>query len=65
MALILNEEQTLLKDSAKDLMTAAAPVTQFRALRDAKDELPIRKTCGPRWSTWAGRASVYPKNLAA
>ena len=43
MALILNEEQTLLKDSAKDLMTAAAPVTQFRALRDAKDELGYSK----------------------
>ena len=43
MALILNEEQTLLKGSAKDLMTAAAPVTQFRALRDAKDELGYSK----------------------
>lgn len=43
MALILNEEQTLLKDSAKDLMTAAAPVTRFRALRDAKDELGYSK----------------------
>lgn len=38
MALILNEEQTLLKDSACDFITATAPVSSLRQLRDSKDE---------------------------
>ena len=43
MALILNEEQTLLKDSASDFMTATAPVAKLRELRDANDELGYSK----------------------
>ncbi|MFT5693874.1 MAG: alkylation response protein AidB-like acyl-CoA dehydrogenase, partial [Oceanicoccus sp.] len=43
MALILNEEQTLLKDSARDFMTATAPVAKLRELRDANDELGYSK----------------------
>ncbi len=34
MAMILNEEQTMLKDSAKDFCEANAPITQLRRLRD-------------------------------
>ena len=37
MALVLTEEQTLLRDSARGLITDKAPVSHFRALRDAKD----------------------------
>jgi alkylation response protein AidB-like acyl-CoA dehydrogenase len=34
MPMILNEEQTMLKDSAKDFCTTNTPITQLRALRD-------------------------------
>ena len=37
MALILNEEQRLLKDTAKDFLAANAPVEALRKLRDDKD----------------------------
>ena len=56
MALILNEEQILLKDSAKDLISAAAPVTEFRALRDSKDALGYAKNLWTQMIDmgWAG-----------
>ena len=34
MALILNEEQKMLKDSANEFLAVNAPVEQFRTLRD-------------------------------
>ena len=34
MPMILNEEQTMLKDSAKDFCTNSAPIAQLRKLRD-------------------------------
>jgi len=37
MALVLTEEQTLLRDSARGLITDKAPVSHFRSLRDNKD----------------------------
>lgn len=38
MALILNEEQQLLKESAEGFFAEKAPVSQLRTLRDADDE---------------------------
>jgi alkylation response protein AidB-like acyl-CoA dehydrogenase len=38
MALVLNEEQTLLRDSARGLISDKAPVSHLRALRDGKDK---------------------------
>ncbi|RTL63479.1 MAG: acyl-CoA dehydrogenase, partial [Hyphomicrobiales bacterium] len=37
MALVLSEEQTMLRDSARNFLSAEAPVTHLRALRDNKD----------------------------
>jgi alkylation response protein AidB-like acyl-CoA dehydrogenase len=37
MALVLNEEQTLLKDTAKDFLGSNAPVESLRKLRDSQD----------------------------
>lgn len=34
--MILNEEQTMLKDSARDFCTNQAPISQFRRIRDEK-----------------------------
>jgi len=38
MPLVLNEEQNMLKDAAKDFCTNNTPITQLRKLRDDKDE---------------------------
>ena len=37
MPMILNEEQVMLRDSAKDFCTNNTPITQLRALRDSKN----------------------------
>ena len=39
MKLILNEEQQMLRDSAKDFAEQKTPVSHFRGLRDNKDPL--------------------------
>ena len=39
MPLVLNEEQRLLKDTAKEFLTSSAPVEALRKLRDEKSEL--------------------------
>ena len=39
MALVLNEEQRILKDSAREFLTANAPVEALRKLRDEKDSV--------------------------
>jgi alkylation response protein AidB-like acyl-CoA dehydrogenase len=38
MPLVLNEDQNMLKDSAKSFCTDNTPITQLRRLRDEKDE---------------------------
>ena len=38
MPLVLNEEQNMLKDAAKDFCANKTPITQLRRLRDDKDE---------------------------
>ena len=37
MALVLTEEQSMLRDSARGLISDKAPVAHLRALRDSKD----------------------------
>ena len=58
MALVLSEDQQLLKDSAKNFCEQNAPVSVLRGLRDNKDEQGYDQT---RWSQmidlgWAGMA---------
>lgn len=50
MALVLNEEQTLLRDSARSLITDKAPIAHFRKLRDDKD---ARGYSPDMWKTFA------------
>ena len=38
MPLVLNEDQNMLKDSAKSFCSDNAPISQLRQLRDSKDE---------------------------
>ena len=37
MALVLNEEQTMLRDAAKNFLTGRAPVSHHRQLRDSAE----------------------------
>ena len=50
MALVLNEEQTLLRDSAGSRITDKAPIAHFRKLRDDKD---ARGYSPEMWKTFA------------
>ncbi len=43
MALVLNEEQRLLKDTARDFLSENAPVEALRKLRDSKDDTGYSK----------------------
>lgn len=43
MALVLNEEQRILKDSAREFLSSNAPVEAFRKLRDSKDSTGFSK----------------------
>jgi len=38
MSMVLNEEQNMLKDAARDFCTNSAPIAQLRKLRDEKNE---------------------------
>lgn len=56
MALVLNEEQRMLKDAARDFLAAHAPVAQLRRLRDERDPLGY---CPETWRAmvelgWSG-----------
>ena len=58
MALVLSEDQQLLKDSAKSFCEQNAPVSVLRGLRDSKDEQGYDQAI---WSQmlelgWAGMA---------
>jgi hypothetical protein len=50
MALVLTEEQTLLRDSARGLISDKAPVSHLRQLRDAKDATGFSREL---WKTFA------------
>ena len=50
MPLILSEEQTMLRDSARDFLVEQAPVKQLRALRDSRD---VDGFSRPLWQRFA------------
>jgi len=50
MSLLLNEEQTMLRDSARDFLRENAPVAQLRQLRDSHDPAGF---AGNTWSAFA------------
>src|SRR6202158_164254 len=50
MALVLNEEQSMLRDSARGLISDKAPVSHLRQLRDAKDTSGFSREL---WKTFA------------
>jgi alkylation response protein AidB-like acyl-CoA dehydrogenase len=50
MALVLNEEQSMLRDSARGLISDKAPVSHLRQLRDSKDATGFSREL---WKTFA------------
>ncbi|HEX7792045.1 MAG TPA: acyl-CoA dehydrogenase family protein, partial [Afipia sp.] len=50
MALVLNEEQSMLRDSARGLISDKAPVAHLRKLRDTKDATGFSRDL---WATFA------------
>ncbi|MFB9262892.1 acyl-CoA dehydrogenase family protein [Bradyrhizobium erythrophlei] len=50
MALVLTEEQSMLRDSARGLISDKAPVSHLRALRDSKDATGFSREL---WATFA------------
>ena len=56
MALLLNEEQQYLKDTAKDFVQKNAPINHFRELRDSEDETGYSKELWKQMAElgWAG-----------
>ena len=56
MALLFNEEQQYLKDTAKDFVQKKAPISHFRELRDSKDETGYSKELWKQMAElgWAG-----------
>jgi alkylation response protein AidB-like acyl-CoA dehydrogenase len=50
MALVLNEEQSMLRDSARSLIGTKAPVAHLRQLRDSKDATGFSREL---WGTFA------------
>ncbi|MGY3531053.1 acyl-CoA dehydrogenase family protein [Bradyrhizobium sp. USDA 4452] len=50
MALVLTEEQSMLRDSARGLISDKAPVAHLRALRDSKDSTGFSREL---WKTFA------------
>jgi acyl-CoA dehydrogenase len=51
MPLVLNDEQTMLQDIARDFLADKAPVSQLRALRDRQDPAGFDEST---WSAMAG-----------
>ena len=71
MALVLNEEQSMLRDSARGLISDKAPVSHLRQLRDAKDATGFSRDLwrtSPRWGLpdcWCRRTSAAADLVAS
>ena len=65
MALVLNEEQRLLQDTAREFLDSNAPVAALRKLRDARDPLGYAPDLWQQMAEWAGPASFCLRHMAA
>jgi len=62
MALVLNEEQTMLRDAAKDFLGARAPVSHHRQLRDSGDEPGFSRELWMEMAEMGWAAIIIPEN---
>ena len=71
MALVLTEEQSMLRDSARGLISDKAPVSHLRQLRDGKDATGFSRELwrpSPRWvlpACWCRKTSAAAGSAAS
>ena len=65
MALVLNEEQSMLRDSARGLISDKAPVSHLRRLRDAKDATGFSRDLWDFPVCWCPKISAAAASVAS
>ena len=63
MALVLTEEQSMLRDSARGLISDKAPVAHFRQLRDAKDATGFSRELWKAFAEMGFSGLLVPENF--
>ena len=63
MALILNEEQSMLRDSARGLISDKAPVSHLRQLRDSKDSIGFSRDLWRAFSEMGFSGLLVPEDF--
>src|SRR5260221_6055024 len=63
MALVLTEEQSMLRDSARGLISDKAPVSHLRGLRDAKDATGFSRELWKAFAEMGFCGLLVPENF--
>lgn len=63
MALVLTEEQSMLRDSARGLISDKAPVAHLRSLRDSKDEVGFSRDLWKAFAEMGFSGLLVPENF--
>ncbi|KRR01113.1 acyl-CoA dehydrogenase family protein [Bradyrhizobium valentinum] len=63
MALVLTEEQSMLRDSARGLISDKAPVSHLRSLRDSKDETGFSRDLWKAFAEMGFSGLLVPENF--
>jgi alkylation response protein AidB-like acyl-CoA dehydrogenase len=63
MALVLTEEQSMLRDSARGLISDKAPVSHLRSLRDAKDATGFSRELWKAFAEMGFTGLLVPENF--
>ena len=61
MVLVINEEQTMLKESAKDFLKENSPVSALRALRDSRDATGYDKAIWQQMAEMGWGSLTFPE----
>jgi alkylation response protein AidB-like acyl-CoA dehydrogenase len=63
MALVLNEEQSMLRDSARGLISDKAPVSHLRQLRDSKNATGFSRDLWRAFAEMGFAGLLVPENF--
>lgn len=55
MALVLNEDEQMMRESAAGFFADKAPVEKLRKLRDSRTRPVTTRLCGGKWHKWVLR----------
>ena len=61
MPLYLNDDQTMLRDTAKDFIASEAPIAHMRALRDADDTAGFSRTLWKQFAEMGFAGILIPE----